>query len=104
MKNVFRTCALSVGTVAMLAASALNASTFISDRVTIPFQFHVANVTMPAGEYRLKSDFGNDIAYLINVKTGQQVQILRNFAARTEGHARLVFEVDNGAYKLKTIS
>ena len=104
MKNLFRTCALGVGVLAMSAASALNAASFHTDPVMIPFQFRVANVTMPAGEYRVKSEMGNDITFLENVKTGQQVQILRTNGTATQGRTRLIFEVLNGAYKLKTIS
>ena len=104
MKSVFRTCALGVGVLAMSAASVLSAASFHTDPVTIPFQFRVANVTMPAGEYRVKSEMGNDITFLENVKTGQQVQVLRTTGTATQGRARLVFELSDSGYKLKTIS
>jgi hypothetical protein len=38
------------------------------------------------------------------VKTGQQVQVLRNTAGQREGKARLVFENTASGHVLKTIS
>ena len=103
MKNIIRTCALGVGFAAMFAASAL-ATSFQSERVSIPFQFKVSKMTLPAGEYRLHQEPGNDIAYLVNLKTGQQIQMLRSSGTRLEGRARLVFENTPGGYLLKAIS
>ena len=103
MKNVIRTCALGVGFAAMFAASAL-ATSFQSVKVSIPFQFKVSKMTLPAGEYRLHQEPGNDIAYLVNLKTGQQVQILRGPGVRSEGRVKLVFENAGKGYALKGIS
>jgi hypothetical protein len=104
MKNVFRKCALGVGFAALFTASALNAVTFHSENVSIPFAFHVAKVALPAGEYRINQGHGSDITYLINVKTGQQVQLLRSSGTRVEDRAKLVFENTSDGYILKTIS
>jgi len=101
MKNVFRTCAVGV---AMIAASALNASIMWSEKVAIPFDFQVSKTAMPAGEYRVSRNSGSEIAFLVNVKTGQQVQVLRNSANSVEGKARLIFENTSNGHKLKTIS
>jgi uncharacterized membrane protein len=104
MKNLFRTGAVGVGIAAMVTASALNATTFQTEKIAIPFQFQVAKTTLPAGEYRVQQHFGSGIVYLVNVKTGQQVQVLRNTAGQREGKARLVFENTAGGHVLKTIS
>jgi hypothetical protein len=104
MKNVFRTCALGVGMVAMFAASTLNAATFQSRTVSIPFAFHVSKMTLPAGDYRVTQNYGSDITFLVNLKTGQQVQVLRSGGATVDGRAKLVFENTGSGYTLKTIS
>jgi hypothetical protein len=93
-----------VGIAAMIAASSLNATTFYSEKVSIPFDFRVSKVMLPAGEYRLQQNFGDGIAYLVNVKTGQQVQVLRSPGNHVDGRARLIFENANGGYALKTVS
>ena len=104
MKNVFRTCALGVGIAAMFTVSALSATSFQSRVVTIPFAFSVSKVTLPAGDYRVTQNYGSDITYLINLKTGQQVQVLRTGGTAVEGRARLVFENTGNGYMLKAIS
>jgi hypothetical protein len=103
MKNVFRTCAVGVGIAAMLTVSTLNATMFSSERVSIPFAFHVSKVALPAGDYQIDVTSGGGIAYLRNVKTGEQVQVLLS-GNRGNGHFRLVFENANGSHKLKAIS
>ena len=103
MKNVFRTCAVGVAIAAIMTTSAL-ATSFQSEKVVIPFQFQVAKTVMPAGDYRVQQTFGSDIAFLVNLKTGQQVQLLRSGAHRADGKARLVFDTSSGSYILKTIS
>ena len=104
MKSIFHTCVLGLGVAAMFTASALNAATFRSENVSIPFAFRVAKVALPAGEYRITQGHGSDITYLINLKTGQQVQVLRSGGAPVEGRARLVFENTGSGYILKAIS
>jgi hypothetical protein len=104
MKNVFRTCAVGVGIAAMMTASALNATSFQTEKIDIPFSFQVSKTTLPAGEYRVHQNFGSDIAYLVNLKTGQQVQVLRSVGMKQDGRARLVFENTEKGRVLKTIS
>ena len=104
MKSIFHTCVLGLGVAAMFTASALNAATFRSENVSIPFAFRVAKVALPAGEYRITQGHGSDITYLINLKTGQQVQILRSGGSPLEDRAKLVFENTSEGYVLKTIS
>jgi hypothetical protein len=88
---------------AMVTASALNATTFQTEKVAIPFSFQVSKTTMPAGDYRVQENFGSDIAYLVNLKTGQQVQVLRNTGEKKEGRAKLVFQNTATGHVLKTI-
>ena len=104
MKNVFRTCAISVGIAAMMTASALNATITWTEKVTIPFSFQVSKTTLPAGEYRIQQGVSSDIAILRNEKTGQQVQVLRTPASHVEGRARLVFDATPNGHVLKSIS
>jgi hypothetical protein len=104
MKNVFRTCAAGVGIAAMVTASALNASTFRTEKIEIPFAFQVSKITLPAGEYRVQQSFGSDIAFLVNVKTGQQVQVLRTVGSRGDDRAKLVFENTERGRVLKGIN
>ena len=56
MKNVFRTCAVGVGIAAMVTASALNATTFQTEKVDIPFNFQVAKALGCVGITTERSD------------------------------------------------
>jgi len=103
MKSIYQKCALGLGLATMFAAGALNATTFISEKVSIPFEFRVKNTSLPAGEYRIQSGALNDVTYLTNVKTGQSVQLLRSSGERSESKARLVFENKDGNHTLKAI-
>jgi len=103
MKNVFRTCAVGVGIAAMFATSALNAASFRSEKVAIPFDFQVSKKTMPAGEYRVQQGFGGGVAYLVNIRTGEQVQLLRA-PGKSDSRVRLVFEDTGSGHVLKEIS
>jgi hypothetical protein len=103
MKNFYRTCALTLGVATLFAASGLNASTFYTEKVAIPFDFKVSRTTLPAGEYRVQRNSGEGFSYLTNVKTGQMVQVLRSNGGQVDGRAKLVFETKNGNRTLKTI-
>ena len=104
MKNLFRTCAAGVGIAALFTASALNAASFRSEIVNIPFAFNVEKVALPAGQYRVDQTIGSELTFLTNVNTSQRVQILGNGSSRVEGKVKLVFEKNSGGYVLKTIS
>lgn len=104
-KNVIRVLTLALGVTAVLATNPLSAQTALrSETVTIPFAFHVQDASLPAGEYRLESIFGKDIVILINVQTGQRVQVLRHEAAGVPGKAKLIFELGAQGYTLKRLS
>ena len=103
MKSLYRTCALTLGVAAMFAASGLNASTFYSEKVSIPFEFKVSKTTLPAGEYRVQRNSGEGYSCLTNIKTGQMVQVLRSSGGNVGGAAKLVFEDKNGSRRLKSI-
>jgi len=102
MKSIYQKCALGLGLATMFAAGALNATSFTSDKVSIPFEFRVAKTTLPAGDYRIQSVL-NDVTYITNVKTGQSVQLLRSGGDRSESKAKLVFENKDGNHTLKAI-
>jgi hypothetical protein len=106
MKNrIVRTLALGFGLSAILATSALNATTFYSAKVTIPFEFRVGKHMYSAGEYRVEQDFGKDIAYLVNLKTGQRVHMLRPLNdSSVSSNSKLTFETVDGVHILKRMS
>jgi hypothetical protein len=79
----------------------LKADTSRTQPVTIPFQFHVNNKTLPSGEYRIEQEAGTGIAILLNLKTRERVRVLRSAATRPEGKAILTFVPDKHGYALK---
>jgi len=106
-KKAICTFAMALGLTAMFAASSLSAQQGVgvnSDAITIPFAFHVDKVALPAGEYRLERVFGKAVVTLVNLHTGQRVQILRSEATSTPGKSRLTFENGPGGYTLKKLS
>jgi hypothetical protein len=60
-----------------------------------------SNASLPL--LSVQENFGSDIAYLVNLKTGQQVQVLRNTGEKKEGRAKLVFQNTATGHVLKTI-
>jgi hypothetical protein len=105
MKNrIYRTLALGFGLTAIFATSGLNASVFYSATVTIPFEFKAGKHLYSAGEYRVEQEFGKDIAYVVNVKTGQRVQLMRPVNGGTSGNCKLIFENNDGVRVLKKLS
>ena len=104
-KKAICTFALALGLTAMFATSSVPAQQAVyADTVTIPFAFHVEKVALPAGEYRLERVFGKEIVALVNLQTGQRVQLLSHEATRTNGKAKLVFESGPQGYSLKKLS
>jgi hypothetical protein len=95
---------LGFGLTAIFATGGLNATTFYSAKVAIPFNFKVGNISLDAGEYRVYQEFGKDIAYVINLKTGHRVQMLRSAGGDTQGRARLRFENKDGVQILTAVS
>jgi hypothetical protein len=104
-KKAICTFALALGLTATFATSSLSAQQGMnSDTISIPFAFHVDKVAMPAGEYRLERVFGKAIVTLVNLHTGQRVQLLRSEATATPGKSKLTFETGPGGYSLKKLS
>ena len=103
MKNFFRNLSVGLGLSAIFAAGSLKAASFVSQNIAIPFDFKVDKVTLPAGEYRVQQDFGRYLVSLVNVKTGQTVQLLRDAGYR-DGRAKLIFEPTGQGYKLAKVS
>ena len=105
MKNrIYRTLALSLGLTAIFATSNLNATVFYSERVDIPFEFKVGKHVYSAGAYRVEQSFGSEIASLVNLKTGQRVQMLVPVTNRTTEKNILKFENRNGVRILKALA
>ena len=104
-KKAIRVFALALGLTAMFATSQLSAQADMrTERVSIPFAFHVGKVAMPAGEYRIEQAFGKDIVTLVNLQTGQRVQILRQGASSVPEKVKLVFEAGPQGQLLKSLS
>jgi len=104
-KKAIRVFALALGLTAMFATSRLSAQESVSsERISIPFAFHVEKVALPAGEYRIERVFGKEIVTLVNLQSSQRVQILWPDASRTPGKAKLVFESSPRGYSLKKMS
>jgi hypothetical protein len=100
----FRSLALGFGLAAIFTTGSLNATTYYSQRVEIPFEFRVGKHTYGAGTYRIEQDFGKEVAYLVNMKTGQRFQMMRPLNTRTPGSGTLEFELAYGVRTLKRIS
>lgn len=103
-KKAIRVFALALGLTATLATSSLFAQEAVSQKIYIPFAFHVERTALPAGEYRIEQVFGKEIVSLVNVRTGQRVQIIWPEGSRVEGKAKLYFEVGQQGYSLKKLS
>ena len=100
---MIRRIALGFGLTAMLATSGLHASMFYTEKANIPFEFRVGKRVYAAGEYRVEQEFGKDIVYLVNVKTGRRLQMLRPISTRDSGNSKLTFENDGGVRVLKAL-
>lgn len=99
--KAIRAFALVMGSAAFYSGSQLPAAVRRSDPVTIPFEFKVENVTLPAGEYRVERDTGSEIARLVNVKTRRSIQMLRSDAGSPDGKLSLTFVHDGSGYRVK---
>ena len=100
MKRLVYAFALALGVATLGSVNLLKADINRTQPVTIPFQFHVQNKTLPSGEYRIEQEVGTEIATLVNTKTGQRVRVLRPAAMRTQGKAILNFVPVKDGYKL----
>lgn len=76
----------------------------VSEKLTIPFNFRVAKTNLPSGVYRVEREFGKPVVTLVNVSTGQRVQMLRNEHDTRDGRSKLVFESTGQGYSLKRMS
>src|SRR5262245_56838990 len=95
---------LFLGLASIFAANSANAGDFVTKNISVPFEFRVKQVTLPAGEYRVEQRFGTDIVSIVNVNTGHCVQVLRDFSQRTPGRAKLIFEPTGQGFKLVKVS
>jgi hypothetical protein len=101
---MIRTLAIGFGLTAIFATTGLNATTFYSAKVMIPFEFKVGKISLAAGEYRVEQEFGKDVATVVNLKTGHRIQMLRPVGEHTQGRAKLLFENRDGVRILKRVS
>jgi hypothetical protein len=102
INRFWRGCALTLGAAAMLGSSVLQAA-HRSEAVEIPFDFKVHRTHLPAGTYRLEHRDAEAFATLVNLKTGEHIELLRPVGKDT-GKAKLVFEHRSAGYVLKRIS
>ncbi|MGO4881865.1 MAG: hypothetical protein ACLP59_13710 [Bryobacteraceae bacterium] len=79
--KTLKTVMLSVGAVALLGASGLYAQTRAT--ADIPFEFTVANTTLPAGEYTMSAvPAARDLMSIRNDQTGKQILVLASSAEK----------------------
>jgi hypothetical protein len=96
-----------LGGLALLTAGAASAQTEESLRATIPFEFRVGQVTLPAGEYDVTYD-ALDAPNILTVRSqdGRHTALVLtepiDAKAPTKG-ARLVFDRDGDAYQLSEV-
>lgn len=103
MLKAFRASVIIPCAALALSAFAAFATEVRSEKFSIPFDFQVGKQTLPAGEYRIHQIEGNNVALLVNAKTGKQVELLRPTNTHREGKAKLVFEENQGHHALTHI-
>ena len=93
MRHFLKALTFTVCAAAILGTSALQAAARRSEPLEIPFAFRVHNKVFPAGTYRIQRGPADGFVSLVNVKTGHQVQVLRQTGGEYS-KTRLVFEHD----------
>ncbi len=103
MNRFLKALSVTIGAAALLGTGALEAAGRRSEPVEIPFDFSVQGKQLPAGTYRLQRGAGDRIEALVNLRTGQQVQILRSLGGGA-GKIKLQFERHANGYVLRKLS
>ncbi len=103
MNRILKALSLAAGAAAVLGTGALQAAGHRSDPLEIPFAFTVQGKQLPAGTYRLQRADTNRIEALVNVRTGEQVQILRSLG-NNGPKIKLMFERQGDRYVLRKLS
>jgi hypothetical protein len=93
-----------LGAAALCSTGSLQATELCSERLTIPFAFQADKTVLPSGTYRVEQDFGSALLTLVNVKTGQRIQVIRHEPPRQDGKLRLTFVVEGQTTRLKSIA
>lgn len=101
MKKQVRNFLIGAGLTAVLWAPFLRAQDYES--ATIPFEFHVGNTTLPAGEYNVIPASSMRMLQLVNRSTGKSVLALP--AERRDGSPdpKLAFHRAGTHYFLSTV-
>lgn len=84
-KQTIRNFAFAAAAAFVFTAGTAQAEHRRSQPVVISQEFHVDNVKMPAGEYRIEQDSMSEFAALVNTETGKKVLFLRPRNLRTPG-------------------
>jgi len=103
MRRLSKALFVMAGSAALLGTSVLQAAGRRSEPVQIPFDFVVQGKQLPAGTYRLQREAGDRIEALVNLRTGQQVQMLRSLGG-DGGKVKLQFERQGNTYFLRKLS
>lgn len=104
IKRLVCSSALLLGAAAVSFTGSLQATELCSERVTIPFTFQADKVVLPSGTYRVEQDFGSPLITLVNVETGQRIQVIRREPARHDGKLKLTFVHEGQTARLKSIA
>ena len=101
MKNQIRNLVMGAGLAALLWIPAAQAADKL-EVAEIPFDFHVANMTLPAGDYSVTPG-PTPALRLRNNDTGKSIYVLPAGRALDNGYAKLVFNRYGDNYFLSAI-
>jgi hypothetical protein len=103
MNRFFQALSMTLAGAAIVGGTVLQAAGHRSEPVEIPFDFTVQGKHLPAGTYRLQKGTSDRFSVLVNLRTGEHIQMLRSLGNET-GKAKLVFEHQTDGYVLKKLS
>lgn len=108
MKRLLMTAMMSLGAIASLSAQDAQRvhridvhATVRPNTVSVPFAFEANRANLPAGDYQFRQGPLAQTATLINVKTGQQVMVLKQAVIGTPGTMRFSFRRTGNQYFLR---
>jgi hypothetical protein len=100
-KQTIRNFVFAAAAAVVFTAGTAQAEQRRSQPVTIPHDFQVDNVKLPAGEYRVEQDTMSEFAALVNNKTGQKVIFLRPRNTRTPGKVYVKLQPGKNGVQVK---
>ena len=102
MKNQIRNLVMGAGFAALLWIPTAQAADKL-EAAEIPFDFHVANMTLPAGDYSVMQGAAPGTLRLRSNETGKSIYVVPAGRALDNGYAKLVFNRYGDNYFLSAI-